>query len=183
MKEPLGPYSDLRLELDSCSSVKYCSRNAWVSNAQVSNWYSSMFHNRYLLESILKPQVHMERMSYWHNFIKKGELLLFCLLPALWKLFRIENTYLSHLSHVKTNTMTCVPSEDSDQPGHPPGLIRVFAVRSMVSLGPNVSSCGQRRLIRLGGCPGWSASSLCTFLSKSTAKTDQTVDAQANQSS
>ena len=24
----------------------------------------------------------------------------------------------------------CVPSEDSDQPGHPPSLIRVFAVRS-----------------------------------------------------
>ena len=25
----------------------------------------------------------------------------------------------------------CAPSEDSDQPGHPPILIRVFAVRSM----------------------------------------------------
>ena len=35
----------------------------------------------------------------------------------------------------------CVPSEDSDQPGHPPSLIRVFAVHSM-------------------GCPGWSESSL-----------------------
>ena len=23
----------------------------------------------------------------------------------------------------------CVPNEDSDQPGHPPNLIRVFAVR------------------------------------------------------
>ena len=33
----------------------------------------------------------------------------------------------------------CAPSEDSDQPGHPPRLIRVFAVR---------------------GCPGWSESSL-----------------------
>ena len=30
--------------------------------------------------------------------------------------------------HDKTNKMTCVPSEDSDQPVHPPGLIRVFAV-------------------------------------------------------
>ena len=29
----------------------------------------------------------------------------------------------------KTNKMTCAPSEDSDQPGHPPSLIRVFAVR------------------------------------------------------
>ena len=33
------------------------------------------------------------------------------------------------LHHDKTNKMACAPSEDSDQPGHPPGLIRVFAVR------------------------------------------------------
>ena len=31
--------------------------------------------------------------------------------------------------HDKTNKMTYVPSEDSDEPGHPPSLIRVFAVR------------------------------------------------------
>ena len=29
----------------------------------------------------------------------------------------------------KTNKMTCAPSEDSDQPGHPSSLIRVFVVR------------------------------------------------------
>ena len=29
--------------------------------------------------------------------------------------------------------MTCVPSEDSNQPVHPPRLIRVFAVRSWVA--------------------------------------------------
>ena len=33
-------------------------------------------------------------------------------------------------------------------------------MRSVGSYGPKVSSCGQRRLIRLGGCPGWSESSL-----------------------
>ena len=31
--------------------------------------------------------------------------------------------------HHKTNKMICAPSEDSDQPGHPPSLIRGFAVR------------------------------------------------------
>ena len=31
--------------------------------------------------------------------------------------------------HDKTNNVTCAPSKDSDQPGHPPSLIRVFAVR------------------------------------------------------
>ena len=29
--------------------------------------------------------------------------------------------------HNKINKMTCAPSEDSHQPGHPPSLIRVFA--------------------------------------------------------
>ena len=31
--------------------------------------------------------------------------------------------------HDKTNKMVCAPSKDSDQPGHPSRLIRVFAVR------------------------------------------------------
>ena len=30
--------------------------------------------------------------------------------------------------HDKTNKITCLPSEDSDQPGHPPSLNRDFAV-------------------------------------------------------
>ena len=30
--------------------------------------------------------------------------------------------------HDKTNKMACAPGEDSDQPGHPPSLIRVFVV-------------------------------------------------------
>ena len=32
-------------------------------------------------------------------------------------------------THDKTNKKMCAPSEDSDQPGHPPSLIRVFADR------------------------------------------------------
>ena len=46
--------------------------------------------------------------------------------------------------HDKTNKMTSVPSEDSDQSGHPPSLIRVFAELSMGSLGPNFASGGHR---------------------------------------
>ena len=49
-------------------------------------------------------------------------------------------------SHDKTNNVACAPSEDSDQPRHLHSLIRVFAVRSMGSEGPKLSSCGQRRL-------------------------------------
>ena len=65
--------------------------------------------------------------------------------------------------------MTCAPSEDSDQPGHLPSLIKVFAVHSIEGKGPKLSSCGQWKLIRLGKCPGWSESSLgiCPVWSKS----------------
>ena len=47
------------------------------------------------------------------------------------------NTYYNSQNHVfpqyerphgKTNNVACAPSEDSDQPGHPPSLIRDFAV-------------------------------------------------------
>ena len=34
-------------------------------------------------------------------------------------------------SHDKLNKMAYAPSEDSDQLGHPPSLIRVFAARFM----------------------------------------------------
>ena len=41
-----------------------------------------------------------------------------------WKFFHYYE-----LQHDRTNKMACAPSEDSDQPGHPPSRIRVFPVR------------------------------------------------------
>ena len=41
--------------------------------------------------------------------------------------------------HVKTNKMTSVPIEASDQPGHLPSLIRVFAVCMKTRLMPRPS--------------------------------------------
>ena len=58
----------------------------------------------------------------------------------------------------KTNKMTYAPSEDSDQPGQWPSLICLRCPHEE-SLGPHLPSA-QRRLIRLGGCPGWSESLL-----------------------
>ena len=63
--------------------------------------------------------------------------------------------------HDKTNKMTCAPSEDSGQPGHPPSLIRVFAVRIEETLCPKLpNERTAKTLIRLGECPGWSESLL-----------------------
>ena len=56
------------------------------------------------------------------------------------------------LPHDKTNKMACAPSQDSDQPGHPPSLIRVFAVCMKKAWVLHTA----KTLIRLGGCPCWS---------------------------
>ena len=45
----------------------------------------------------------------------------------------------------KTNS-DCAPSEDSDQPGHPPSLIRVFAVRMKKAWVLSYPLSAQRRL-------------------------------------
>ena len=62
--------------------------------------------------------------------------------------------------HDKTNKITCVPSEDLDQPGRRPSRIRVFTVHMRKHWALNYLLCAQWRLIRLGRCPGWSESSL-----------------------
>ena len=44
-----------------------------------------------------------------------------------------EKALIFEPAHDKTNKMSCAPSEHSDQAGHPPSLIRVFAVCSIGS--------------------------------------------------
>ena len=48
--------------------------------------------------------------------------------------------------HDKTNKMASAPSEDSDQPGHPPSLIIVFAVRMKKAWVLSYPFSAQRRL-------------------------------------
>ena len=79
--------------------------------------------------------------------------------------------------HDKTNKLACAPSKDSDQPGHPPSLSGVFALRMKKARFLSYQLSAQRRLIRLGGCPGWSESSLgaqsfCWFCQEAAHLTD-----------
>ena len=56
-------------------------------------------------------------------------------------------TALVNLSHLMKNQQSdCVPSEDSDQPGHPLSLIRVFAVRMKKAQVLSYPLSAQRRL-------------------------------------
>ena len=55
-------------------------------------------------------------------------------LLLIWR--KMVGTFYSltfELPRDKTNKMACGPGEDSDQPGHPPSLMRVFAVHSVGS--------------------------------------------------
>ena len=92
---------------------------------------------------------------YWKWLVKLSKSLTENETDPIYGLTEYEQ------SHDKTNKMTA-PNEDSDQPrhppslirmprliwdqpGHPPNLIRVFAVRSMGRSGPKVSSCREQR--------------------------------------
>ena len=55
-------------------------------------------------------------------------------------------SFTSEPPHDKTNKMACAPSENSDQPGHPPSLIRVFGVRMKKAWVLSYSLSAQRRI-------------------------------------
>ena len=70
-----------------------------------------------------------------------------CLSLQVTECFRYE------LPHDKTNKMASAPSEDSDQPRHPPSLI--IRCPHEGSLGPELPvECTAKTVIRLGRCPG-----------------------------
>ena len=52
---------------------------------------------------------------------------------ALCLVIVFSHLFLFEPAHDKIFKMKCAPSENSDQPEHPPSLIRVFAVRSLGS--------------------------------------------------
>ena len=66
-------------------------------------------------------------LNIWTNSVDTDQTT--APIGAVWSgstLFAIPST--SEPPHDNTNKMACAPSEDSDQPGHPPSLIRAFAV-------------------------------------------------------
>ena len=71
-------------------------------------------------------------------YLNRHVFVMFChwmlLIPSTFgALGRLCFVIMVFPAHDKTNKMACAPSKDSDLPGHPPSLIRVFALRSMGS--------------------------------------------------
>ena len=68
---------------------------------------------------------------------------------------RLSRSIWNALGLDKTNTMTCAPSEDSDQLGRPSSLIKIFAVWMKRPLVLGYPMRAQWRLIRLCWRKGW----------------------------
>ena len=102
----------------------------------IENWIFSVYQVLFLL--LNDPQI--EKIDYWYQ---KSVSLWVCPLHkkkngAACSATGTSFCYFTSLAskkstyeppHDKTNEMARAPSEDSEQPGHPPSLIRVFAVR------------------------------------------------------
>ena len=92
----------------------------------------------------------------WTIFLEKSSMILndsgkdykkiLVNMTYLWSLHWLTANRIIEPERDKTNKMTCASSKDSDQPAHPPSLIRVFAVCFMGSKWPNASVSGQWRL-------------------------------------
>ena len=68
---------------------------------------------------------------------------------VMWEpMYSCDEIYLTTCEplHDRTNKMACAPSIDSDQPGHLPSLIRVFAVRMMKAWTLSYPLSAQQRL-------------------------------------
>ena len=75
-----------------------------------------------------------------------------------------SNLLINEPSHDQTNKITCTLSEDSDQPGHPLCLISLCCQHGETLCPKLPIECTAKTQIRLGGCPGWSESSLSAHL-------------------
>ena len=82
--------------------------------------YSS-FPSHFLKMTVRKSRFNLRKgVPYLTNLISRWFLII---ISKLLQKIKYE------LPHDKANKMACAPSEESDQPGHPPSLIRTFAVR------------------------------------------------------
>ena len=82
------------------------------------------------IDSLRKLPNEYRDVSVMHTetifFTSKGSAKNFHSLESAFTGGKMKAFFTFELQHDKTNKMTCAPSED--QPGHPPSLIRVFAV-------------------------------------------------------
>ena len=92
--------------------------------------------------------LYFQRISvqiiYWNNvIINTGPLEISSVLKMVLLKHRAPTIWAASWQNQQCG---CAPSEDSDQPGHPPSLIRVFAVRMKKAWVLSYPLSAQRRL-------------------------------------
>ena len=133
------------------------SHHDFISRLQYdAQWFWSCFSIIESRSQILLRHSHLSVFFFLFSFPKFRK----------WTLLLMLDT---HCSLKKATTWQnqqngCATSEDSDQPGHPPSLIRVFAVRMKKAWVLRYPLSAQRILIRLGGSKSsLGAHSFCWF--------------------
>ena len=91
---------------------------------------------------------HCSRLSLTWNATKFIQTYFWIVSDGWIKKHLTTPGYFHFMSRImtQTNKMACAPSEDWDQPGHPPSLIRVFAVRLKKAWILSYPLSAQRRL-------------------------------------
>ena len=107
----------------------------------ISSLVTSTETSRYNLRNPNDIRTVNTRTSQYYNFFLPSTIRVWNALPEEQRNSLTIASFKSHLnqpstsipkyepSHDRTNKMAFALSEDSDQPGHPPSLIRVFPVR------------------------------------------------------
>ena len=130
--------------LNYCLPQKHYRLATPLSGCALSDVYFIIYH---FIESIECKSAGIHRdWIHWTRNVKTNDLQF-----EIWAVTR------------QNQQCDCAPSEDSDQPGHPPSLIIVFAVRTKKALVFSYPLNAQRRLWSdwADTYAGWSESSLC----------------------
>ena len=110
---------------------------SWLANFCTSDTSKSgITHNSYS-KCTRAIWSSLENFSPYSRVYLKIKILIY---------FLVSSGKQIELHRDKTNKMACAPSEDSDQPGHLPSLIRVFAVRLKKARSLSYPWSAQRRL-------------------------------------
>ena len=95
------------------------------------NYFMNNLHERMFPDVRIEPVIISipDASDGWH----KNEKMFKLYISWMMKITELQTNMINEPPHDKTNKMACAPSKDSDQPGHLPSLIRVFAVHSVGS--------------------------------------------------
>ena len=111
----------------SRGTAKFTKRHVCISKIQMSLRIRAVALSfRYPSEEAALSAASECRWEEWSYCLRRAHIS-FCR-------FCCASAHIIEPPHDKTNKMTCAPSEDSYQPGHPSSLIRVFTVRTDLSL-------------------------------------------------